>query len=322
LLPAAGASGNLELKTNAIAKNILVDDNGHASGVAYLDRESRQEYEIQGRAVVVAASCIESARIMLNSKSRQWPTGIANSSGQLGRNLCDHLYATTASGYLPQLLGQPNFPDNITGNTIAWMPRWQNLEDAHEEKFIRGYSVYPDGGCAEFPWYYDKIEGFGSSCKQEIKRRYPTPVSFTIQAPTLPSSKNFVEIDPEAKDSFGIPQARIHFEWGDNELRMFQHGKQMSADVFNSAGAVLEYAADEPEMPGFSLHETGTCRMGNDATKFVTNRFGQTHDVPNLFVCDASVFLNCTDKTTTLSILAFTLRTNEYLVEQFRRANL
>jgi choline dehydrogenase-like flavoprotein len=131
-----------------------------------------------------------------------------------------------------------------------------------------------------------------------------------------------VDIDPEAKDSFGIPQARIHFEWGDNELRMFQHAKQMSADVFNSAGAVLEYAADEPEMPGFSLHETGTCRMGNDARKFVTNRFGQTHDVPNLYVCDASVFLNCTDKTTTLSILAFTLRTSEYLVEQFRHASL
>ena len=132
LLPAAGASGNLELKTNAIAKNILVDDNGHASGVAYLDRESRQEYEIQGRAVVVAASCIESARIMLNSKSRHWPNGIANSSGQLGRNLCDHLYATTASGYLPQLLGQPSFPDNVGANSIAWMPRWQNLEHAHE----------------------------------------------------------------------------------------------------------------------------------------------------------------------------------------------
>jgi len=83
----------------------------------------------------------------------------------------------------------------------------------------------------------------------------------------------------------------------------------------------LEYAADEPEMPGYSLHETGTCRMGNDARKFVTNRFGQTHDVANLYLCDASVFLNCTDKTTTLSILAFSLRTSEYLVQQFRQGS-
>src|SRR6202142_2975743 len=243
LLPKAEATKNLELRTNALAKNVLVDENGHAAGVAYIDRKTRQEYEVQGRAVVVAASCIESARIMLNSKSRHWPNGIANSSGQLGRNLCDHLYATTASGYLPQLLGQPSFPDNVSANPIAWMPRWQNLEHAHEENFIRGYSVYPDGGCSEFPSYHSQIEGFGSSFKREIKRRYPTPVSLTAQAPTLPSPGNFVDIDPEAKDSFGIPQARIHFQWGDNELRMFQHGKQMSADVFNSAGAVLEYRA-------------------------------------------------------------------------------
>ena len=128
MLPSAEASGNLELRTNAVAKNILVDENGRASGVAYIDRESRQEHEVRARAVVVAASCIESARIMLNSKSRQWPTGIANSSGQLGRNLCDHLYATTASGYLPQLLGQPSFPDNVERQSIAWMPRWQNLK--------------------------------------------------------------------------------------------------------------------------------------------------------------------------------------------------
>jgi len=319
LLPSAEATGNLDLKTNAIAKNILTGPNGKATGVAYIDRASRQEYEVHARAVVVAASCIESARIMLNSKSRHWPTGIANSSGQLGRNLCDHLYATTASGYLPQLLGQPSFPDNVSANPIAWMPRWQNLTNAHEEEFIRGYSVYPDGGCSEFPSYYDKIEGFGSSFKREIKRRYPTPVSFTVQAPTLPSEKNFVDIDPEGKDSFGIPMARIHFQWGDNELKMFQHAKQVSAEVFGKAGAVFECSADEPEMPGYSLHETGTCRMGNDPKNFVTNRFGQTHDVDNLYVCDASVFLNCTDKTTTLSILAFALRTSEYLVEQFRR---
>jgi choline dehydrogenase-like flavoprotein len=202
------------------------------------------------------------------------------------------------------------------------MPRWQNLKQAHEEKFIRGYSVYPEGGCSEFPSYHAQIEGFGSPFKREIKRRYPTPVSLTVQAPTLPSDKNFVDIDPEAKDSFGIPKVRIHFQWGNNELQMFQHAKQISAEVLHAAGGVLEYAADEPEMPGYSLHETGTCRMGNDATKFVTNRFGQTHDVANLYVCDASVFLNCTDKTTTLSILAFALRSSDRLVEQFRSGSL
>ena len=320
LLPSAEASGNLELRTNAIARKILVNENGQAAGVAYIDRTTRQEHEVYGRAVVVAASCIETARIMLNSTSRHWPTGIANSSGQLGRNLCDHVYGISVAGYLPQLLGQPSFPDNVSDSSIAWMPRWQNLRDPHEEQFIRGYSLYPDGGCWEFPEYYDNIEGFGSSFKREMKRRYPTPVSIMTQIPTLRSDKNYVDINPVAKDSFGIPLPRIHFQWGDNEMKMWEHARKTSADLLHAAGGVFEYAAETPENPGYSQHETGTCRMGNDPRKFVTNRFGQTHDVANLYVCDASVFLNCTDKPTTLSILAFALRTSEYLIEQVRRA--
>ena len=96
--------------------------------------------------------------------------GIANSSGQIGRNLCDHLYGTPGSGYLPHLLGQPATPDNIADSTVGWMPRWQNLKHPHEEKFIRGYAVYIGGGCGDFPWYYWQIEGFGKAYKRDIKR--------------------------------------------------------------------------------------------------------------------------------------------------------
>jgi len=317
-LPNAEKSGNLELRTNALAKNILVDGKGQARGVAYIDRLTRKEVEVYGRTVVVAASCVESTRIMLNSKSRHWPTGIANSSGQLGKNLCDHMYGNAARGFLPQLLGQPSFPDNVSSSTIAWMPRWQNITDPKEEKFIRGYSVYPGGGCGEFPWYHRDIEGFGSAFKREIKRRYPTPVSFTIQAPTLRTDDNYVDIDPEVKDAYGIPVVRIHFRWDQNTMLMWDHAKHVCAEVLRAAGGEYTGAAEQPEPPGFSLHETGTCRMGADPKTSVTNKFGQTHDVPNLYVCDASVFPNCTDKTTTLSILAFTLRSCEHLVEGLR----
>jgi choline dehydrogenase-like flavoprotein len=319
-LPSDEKTGNLDLRTNALAKNILVDANGRATGVAYVDRTTRREIEVFGRNVVVAASCVESARILLNSKSRQWPEGIANSSGQAGRNLCDHLYGTTARGYLPQLRGQPSFPDNVSASTVAWLPRWQNLDNPHREKFIRGYSVYPDGGCGGFPYYYRDIEGFGREFKREIKRRYPTPVSFYIQAPSQRSDSNYVDIDPEVKDAYGIPAARIHFEWDQNTLLMWAHGKQVCEDLIRASGGEYTGAADAPDIPGTSLHETGTLRMGNDPKRFVTNRFGQTHDVPNLYICDASVFPNCTDKTTTISILAFSLRTSEHLLEQMRRA--
>jgi len=318
LLPSAEASGNLELRTNALVRSVLTDKEGNAAGVAYFDRSTRQEREVHGRAVVVAASCIESTRIMLNSKSRRWPTGLANSSGQLGRNLCDHVYGVAASGFVEQLVGQPSFPDNVSDSSIAWMPRWQNLKHPHEEQFIRGYAVYPDGGCWEFPAYYDDIEGFGVEFKREIKRRYPAPVSFMTQIPTLASKKNYVEIDPEAKDSYGIPKVRIHFQWGENELRMWDHARTVCKELLRVSGGALTYSAEEPEIPGYSQHETGTCRMGNDPREFVTNRFGQTHDIANLYVCDAGVFVNPTDKPPVLSILAFTLRTSEHIIERFR----
>ena len=318
-LPDAEKSGNLELRTNALAKNILVDSDGKAAGVAYVDRNTGQEIEVHSRAVIVAASCVESARILLNSKSRHWPTGIANSSGQLGRNLCDHLYGTCGYGYLPQLLGQPSFPDNVSASTIAWLPRWQNLDNPRSEKFIRGYSIYPDLGCAQFPYYWDQIEGFGRSFKREIKRRYPTPIDFYVQAPTQRSDANFVDIDPTVKDKYGIPAARLHFEWDANTLLMWEHAKEKCKELIIASGGEYLGAGAEPDIPGTSLHETGTCRMGNDPKKFVTNRFGQTHDVPNLYVSDASVFPNCTDKTTTLSILAFSLRSAEYVLDQLKK---
>lgn len=322
LLPPAEKTGKLELVINAVARHVLVDGDGRAKGVAYVDRETKQELEVYARTVVVAASCVESARILLNSKSSRWPNGLANSSGQAGRGLCDHLYGTTANGYLPQLLGQPSFPDNVSASQIVWMPRWQNLKGPREEKFIRGYSLYPTGGCGEFPWYHDQIEGLGSQLKRDIKRHYRTPVSFYCQIPSLPSATNYVDIDPQVKDVYGIPVVRVHFQWGPNELLMWEHAKQATAEVIRASGGELWGAGKEPYTPGWSLHETGTLRMGNDPRQFVTNRFGQAHDVKNVFVCDASVFLGCSDKTTTLSILAFSLRTSEYLVDELRRGVL
>lgn len=317
-LPEAEETGKLELHTNAVARSVLVDEDGRAKGVSYIDRTTGREIEVYSRTVVLAASCLETTRIMLNSRSRHWPTGIANSSGELGKNLCDHMYGSSARGFLPQLLGGPSLPDNVSNSTIAWMPRWQNLENPGRESFIRGYSVYPGGGCGEFPWYYNRLEGFGSGFKRAVKRFYPAPVSFTIQAPSLPSSENYVELDPEVKDVFGIPVLRFHFNWGSNELMMWEHSQEICSEVLKAAGGELWGVGEKPLWPGFSQHEVGTCRMGNDPKKFVTDRFGRCHDVDNLYLCDASVFPFPTDKTTTLGILAFGLRTCEYLIENLR----
>ena len=318
-LPDAQKTGKLELRTDAHVKNVIVNEDGTAKGISYIDRATRQEVEVFAKVVVLAASCCETSKIMLNSKSRHWPTGIANSSGQLGRNLVDHLYATPAYGCLPQLAGRPSQPDNVHDSTVVWMPRWQNLKNPFEEKFIRGYSVYPYGGCSNFPHYYSHFEGFGSDFKKNVRKHYPTPVSFLLQAPSLTSEKNYLDIDPEVKDIFGIPVARFHYEWGPNELMMFEHSKHVCAEIIRGAGGEVWGADSEPASPGHSLHETGPCRFGNDPKKFVTNRWSACHDVPNLYVADASMFPTPTDKTTTISIMAFTVRSCEHILEGFRQ---
>jgi choline dehydrogenase-like flavoprotein len=318
-IPDAEHAKSLTLLTDALVRSVLVDETSQAKGVAYVDRKNKREVEVYAKVIVLAASCVETAHIMLNSRSRHWPTGIANSSGQLGKNLCDHLYGCPGYGYIPRLVGQPPTPDNIADSTVGWMPRWQNLKNPREERFIRGYSVYVGGGCGEFPGHYSRLEGFGAEFKRNIKRYYPSPISALIQAPSLPSSTNFVDIDPEKKDIFGIPQLRFHFEWGENELLMWEHSKKMMIDFFKSADGVMWGADSEPNRPGTSLHETGVCRMGSDPKTSVTNKWGQAHDVPNLYICDASIFPSPTDKTTTMPIVAFTMRSCDYMLENFRK---
>jgi choline dehydrogenase-like flavoprotein len=318
-IPDAEHAKSLTLLTDALVRSVLVDETGQAKGVAYVDRKNKREVEVYAKVIVLAASCVETAHIMLNSRSRHWPTGIANSSGQLGKNLCDHLYGCPGYGYIPRLVGQPPTPDNIADSTVGWMPRWQNLKNPREERFIRGYSVYVGGGCGEFPGHYSRLEGFGAEFKRNIKRYYPSPIGALIQAPSLPSSTNFVDIDPEKKDIFGIPQLRFHFEWGENELWMWEHSKKMMIDFFKSADGVMWGADSEPNRPGTSLHETGVCRMGSDPKTSVTNKWGQAHDVSNLYICDASIFPSPTDKTTTMPIVAFTMRSCDYMLENFRK---
>ena len=264
-IPEAEATKNLTLLTNALVRGVLVDEDGVAKGVACGpdDAEGSRGFSQSGG----ACSTCRTAHIMLNSKSRHWPTGIANSSGQLGRNLCDHLYGGPGYGYLPQLLGQPATPDNIADSTVGWMPRWQNLKNPREEKFIRGYAVYVGGGCGEFPGHYGQIEGFGAAYKRDIKRYYPTPIGALIQAPSLPSPTNYVDIDPEKKDIFGIPQLRFHFQWSENELLMWEHSKQMMIDLFKArwrnVGRRPEPIAREPA----TRSESGMGRTRNFGDK-------------------------------------------------------
>lgn len=313
-------TGNCTLVTNAMVYKVLTDPaTNRARGLLYIDRVTREPKEVFGRAVVLCAQALESARILFNSGGRQNPGGLANSSGVLGHYLMDHLWvAGGARGEFPELggkpaLGGPERPDGI------YVIRFRNTKKQKFDKFLRGYG-FQGGGSTSFNW---GAPGFGEAFKQGFR----DPVSSVGLAgfgECLPRWDNFVELDPAGQvDAFGIPTLRISMTWGENEKAMVSDMAESGAEMMEAAGAknIQPYAIPD-RVPGYGIHEVGVARMGKDAKTSVLNQFQQAHDVANLFVMDGSCFTSGACQNPTLTIMALAVRSSDYLLEQMKKGSL
>lgn len=331
LLPMALATGNLTIVTNAMVYEVRIDDKGKAEGVAYVDKKTGKHEAVFGRTVVLAASAGETARILLNSKSSSFPDGVANSSGQAGHNLMDTVGAAMSAQF-PRLENRPAYNEDGTMGLHLYIPFWLYQEQARGElDFPRSYHYElsadgrsePDmslGGIADF------AGGYGRKLKEDMRRYYGSFMSFVIRGEMIPNEGSYCEIDPETKDQWGIPTLRFHFKWSKHELNMVRHFHAVTKQIINRMGGIL-LSGDEPaeqviSKGGQIIHEVGTTRMGADAGTSVTNQFGQTWDVGNLFITDGGVFASKAHKNPTLTIMALAWRSSEYLAEQLRQRNL
>lgn len=305
---------------NAMVYKVLTDPaTNRARGLLYIDRVTREPVEVRGRVVVVCAQALESARILLNSESRQNPGGLGNSSGVLGHYLMDHLWvAGGASGEFPELgtkptLGGPERPDGI------YVVRFRNTKQKKFDKFLRGYG-FQGGGATGFNW---KAPGFGA----DFKKGFLDPVTSVGLAgfgECLPRFDNFVEIDPTGQvDAYGIPVLRIQMTWGDNERAMVPDMAESAAEMMDAAGArnIVPYTVPN-RVPGYGIHELGVARMGADSKTSVLNQFQQTHDVANLFVMDGAGFASGACQNPTLTIMALAVRSSDYLLAEMKKGNL
>ena len=319
-LPAAMKTGRMTLRPNSVVREVLVDENGKAKGVAFVDRVTKKDYEVRSRAVVLGASALESTRVLLNSVSRFWPNGIANSSGVLGHYLMDNFGGPRVSAFLPQRFGAEitNEDGKSSGVDIV---AYRNITDRHP-KFIRSYTHEGDSGTRIFPDYAASFSGFGAEFKKKIRHYYPTPISFNTRAEMLARWENYVEIDKNVKDAWGIPVLKIHCEFSDNEREMAKDAVENLKALFHAAGAEIYHVQTEMRAPGSMIHEMGTCRMGSDPKKSVLNKFNQTHDVSNLFVVDGSSFVTSGGYGPTLTIGTLAARASDYLVDEYKRGNL
>jgi choline dehydrogenase-like flavoprotein len=323
-------TGKLTVFTGAMARELIADGSGKVTAVSYVDKETRTEKQIRCRAVVVAASACESARLLLNSKSARFSAGMANSSGQVGRNLTDTV-GYGLSGHIPALEGLPRHNSDGIGGMHVYVPWW--LLDKKEKDFPRGYHIEIGGGfgmpqIGSFHGACRSHEGYGKSLKQHIRNGYGTSIGLAGRGEMIPNEHTYCDIDPRAVDQWGIPVLRFHWRWTEHEIKQAKHMHQTFVNIIEAMGGTSTGLRNpERESGGISvggtiIHEAGTVIMGDDPRKSVLNKYCQAHEVKNLFVMDAAPFVSNPDKNVTLSIVAFAWRASEYLAEEMRKGNV
>jgi choline dehydrogenase-like flavoprotein len=314
-------TGNLTIRPYSIAWQVLLDDSGsRARGVRIIDASTRQVMDFSARAVILGAGTLESTRILLNSRESRHPEGLGNSSGLLGCYLSEHIMGIRGSGFIPARIGTESTLDD--GRPVApYVPRFRNVTDRHSD-FIRGYHFQGGGGCAEYPGMAEEVRGFGKHLKSSIRKYYPAIISLGGFGEVLPRKENRVMLDPEVRDAWGIPVLRFDYKFRDNEFKMARDMADTLEEMLTLAGAEDIRITRELLPPGWSIHEIGTARMGDDPKTSVTDRFCRLHDVQNVLLADGAPFVSGGTQNTTWSILAMCWRTMDHLKEQMRSGDL
>jgi choline dehydrogenase-like flavoprotein len=320
-------TGRVNLITNAMARELITDSEGKVTAVSYIDRTTRTEKQVKCRTVVLAASCCESTRLLLNSKGPRHLNGLANSSGAVGRYLTDNTgFGMSAS--IPALRGMPRYDSDGMGGAHMYMPWW--LWDKKLD-FPRGYHIELGGGygmpqIGSFGSVLDREDGYGESLKKAIFEDYGSHVSFAGRGEMIPNDDTYCEIDPDVVDKWGIPVLKFHFKWTEAELKQVDHMEKTFTDIIRTMGGTVTSrprpAIDKISTGGEIIHEVGSIRMGDDPRKAPLNKYCQSHDVKNLFVADAAPFVSNPDKNPTLTICALAWHTAEYLAEEMRKGNV
>jgi choline dehydrogenase-like flavoprotein len=329
LLPPAMKTGKLTIVTGAMAREVLSNDEGKATGVSYVDTATGEEKTVQGRIVVLAASACESARLLLNSKSARFPKGLANGSGVVGQYLTDSTGASL-SGFIPKLVGMPNHNEDGTGGMHLYMPWWlHNVKD--KLPFPRGYHIEPGGG-RRMPGFgfmggIDRHPGgsgggYGKGLKDEYRRLWGATIGFAGRGEMVANKDTYMDIDPNVVDKWGIPVPRFHWKFGDAERGQAKHMMETFKALIDEMGGTVLGRIPGPDddyglaAGGRIIHEAGVVRMGNDPNSSALNKYCQAHEVKNLFVADAGPFVSQADKNLTWTIMALAWRTCDYIAEQ------
>ncbi len=333
IFPAMKRSNKLELRTSAMVREVLVGKDGLASGVAYVDKKTRKDVEVRAKIVVLAASCCETARILLNSRNSRFPNGVANTSGLVGRYIMDTV-GSSVSGHLPLLEDLPPQNEDGIGGMHLYMPWWMyKQQQANKLPFARGYHIEIGGGrnqpgAGVLYGAADRVGGgYGVELKRNMRKIYGADVHFSGRGEMIPNEDSYCEIDPSVVDQWGIPVLRFHFKWSQDEILQAKHMQETFKEIIETAGGVVTHSSGASSDWGIApggeiIHEVGATKMGDNAKNSVLNQYCQAWDCKNLFITDAAPFVSNADKNPTLTITALGWRTSDYIVDQVKKFNV
>ena len=338
-------TGNVTLINGAMCREVTTDPKtGLATGVSFVHTGTMQEHSVRAKAVMLGASACESARILLNSKSAQHPNGLANGSGVVGKYLNDSTGASRGA-FVPALMDRDRYNEDGVGGMHVFTPWWL---DNKKLDFPRGYHIEYGGGMGMpgfgFGFGMENMNGkyatadgtmkpaggYGSGLKEDARRFYGAYIGMAGRGEPVPLASNYCEIDPDKVDKYGIPTLRFNYKWSDYEVKQAKHMQDTFEEIMHAMGAIPNGPKPGPdtnhgyglEAPGKIIHEVGTVRMGKDPQKSALNAFQQAHECKNLFVVDAAPFVSQGDKNVTWTILANSMRTSEFVIDQVKKKNI
>jgi choline dehydrogenase-like flavoprotein len=295
----AAETGRLTLFPNSVARHVTMRE-GKANGIGYIDRVTKKFREIQAKVVLLCASTLESTRLLLNSD-------VGNSSGKLGRHLMDHVAGGGATGIV-------EFPSRVAPLRPVlhqvYIPRFRNLSPRSSGPFIRGYGLQ---GVA----FADDSSDDGTSAPGSEGGRRRLRVNLMAFGESLSRKENRVDLDSANPDAWGIPTLKISADWCENDLKLWNDSREQAAEILRVSGLEDIKLTGRLSVPGMCIHEIGTARMGHNPKTSVVNSHCQMHDVSNIFVTDGACWVSSGCQNPTLTMMAITSRTCDYIIKVY-----
>jgi choline dehydrogenase-like flavoprotein len=316
-IPWAERTGNMTLKTDAIVHSVIYDDTkGKATGVRVIDAKTKQATEYFAKVIFVNAGALNTNLILLNSTSKRFPNGLGNDSGLLGKYAAFHNYRARISAIHE---GHQDLKTEGGRPTSAYFPRFRNVKK-QETDFLRGYAA----GFGSGRGYKRNAEGFGEELKTNLAKKELGPwyVGSHMMGETIPKESNYVRLDKDKKDEWGMPLLSIKIEYDNNDDKMTKDFIDQFTEMYTKAGFKEIQTNDSKQPPGLDIHEMGGVRMGKDPKTSILNKWNQVHDCKNVFVTDGACMTSTSTQNPSLTYMALTARAADYAMSELKKGNL